>query len=122
MRSLISTAIITACVVGISPSALAAPHMGAHQMQTSIHNSGAPRGHEIGHRQEGRHRHGISVPFDYFDPGLGTDEIGVPPADSTVDAPLLALPSPAVDLPPCRETAAGGVLVLRGTGCTPDKG
>ena len=92
MRNLISAAIVTACVFGIGAPALAAPHMGAqqaphmaaHQMQTSIHNGGGLRGHDHGHRPEGRHRHGISVPFGFFDSAPGPDETGVPPEDPKV--------------------------------------
>ena len=144
MRSLISAAILAISTVGIAAPALAAshmgaqpaphmvvhqaphmgvhqmPHMGVHRVSTPTHIDGFHHDHDDGHRHRGRHRHGFpGEPFGFFDSGVGPDQIGVAPADSYVDPDPAASapPAQAEDQPPCRETGAGGVVILRGTGC-----
>lgn len=103
------------------------PHMGVHRVSTPTHIDGFHHDRDDGHRNRGRHRHGFpGEPFGFFDSGLdpydsgvGPDQIGVAPADSYVDPNQAASapPAQAEEQPPCRETGAGGVVILRGTGC-----
>jgi hypothetical protein len=146
MHRLIPTALVAICALGIAAPALAAPHMGAQEaphmvvqqaphmgvhpvpqmranrVSAPAHFDRAHRDRDDGHHR-GRHRHGFpGDPFGLFDSGLFPDEIGVAPSDAVPyadSAPLVdpAPPAQAEDLPPCRETGAGGVVVLRGTGC-----
>ena len=146
MHRLIYAAIVVTCAVGIGTPAFAASHVGAHPAAAPVHigrtqpfaapHMGAQRmsmpahidrprqDRDDGHRHGGRHRHGFPLePFGYldsgyFDSGVGPDEIGAAPAEPFVEPPPFAPPIPTAELPPCRETGAGGVVVLRGTGCT----
>jgi hypothetical protein len=143
MHNLISATIVAISTVGIAAPALAAshmgaqaaphmvvhqaPHLGVHRVSTPTHIDGFHHDRDDGHRHRGGHRHRIpGEPFGFFDSGVdpydsgvGPDQIGVAPADSYVDpdSAASAPPAQAEDLPPCRETGAGGVVVLRGTGC-----
>jgi|SRR5579862_5762700 hypothetical protein len=138
MRSLLSAAMVAACALGIAAPALAEPHMGAFQtphmgaFQTphmSAHRTLVPRhidrirhDRDDGHRRRGRHGDEFPLlPFDFFDSGAGPDEIGTPSDDPNVGVAPWAPPVTAADLPPCRETGAGGVVVLRGLGCARDQ-
>jgi len=141
MHRLISAAIVVICGVGVgtpahaashmgahpaaapvhigSPHPFAAPHMGPHQMSMSAHIDRTRQDRGERHRHGGRDRNGFPLePFGYFDSAVGPDEIGASPAEPFIDPPSFVPPIPAAELPPCRETGAGGVVVLRGTGCT----
>jgi hypothetical protein len=143
MHKLISATIVAISTIGIAAPALAAshmgaqaaphmvvhqaPHMGVHRVSTPTHTDGFHHDRDDGHRHRGGHRHRIpGEPFGFFDSGLdpydsgvSPDQIGVAPADSYIDPDPAASapPAQAEDQPPCRETGAGGVVILRGTGC-----
>ena len=131
MRSLISAAIAVTCVC-MSVPAYAAPHIGGQSMahaahvggarhvERAVHVEGARHGEREARRHFGHHRDGTSLfPFDFFDDSAaGPEAIGALPEPLIADPAPLAPSTDPADRPPCRETGAGGVVVLRGLGCT----
>jgi hypothetical protein len=121
MREWIAGVIVTTWVGSMAAPAFAAHATGAHQSGTSIHVDGVDANNHDVHRHDSHGRHRIwPVPFG-LESELGPDVTDAPSEAPSVDVSPLAPSNQAVDLPPCREIGAGGVVVLRGMGCARDK-
>lgn len=123
MRTLFSLAIVMACAASTSVPALAQQSMSAHQMPAMSHVGGAGHGSGDMHHHFGHHRHrGTTlVPLGFWDWAPQPDVVVMQPQGAPADAvppPPQAPPTQTADLPPCRETTADGVVVLRGMACT----
>jgi len=121
MRGLISGMIIAACVASTGTPVFAAEAMGTHDNNPPHIGGGHPHpGH--GHHHDGHHRHRfLLAPFGYYESAPAPNVVVVNPDLSGSAAAPPEPPTSAADRPPCQETAAGGVVIFRGTGCTHDK-
>ena len=118
VRKAFSAVVLVAGALGMAAPAFAGQDMSAHPVSAPMEAAG---GHLDGHGQHhGDHRRHRSflLPFGYFEPAPVAAPIYAE-APSVDVAPPEVTPR-ARDLPPCRETS-GGVIVLRGTGCAREK-
>jgi len=119
MRGLISGMIMMTCVASTGTPAFAAEVMSTHAGSTPAHVGGVHPHPDDGHHHERHHRHRPSlVPFGFYESAPAPD---VAADNPDVSSGTVAPPIPSADRPPCQETAAGGVVIFRGIGCTRDK-
>ena len=121
MRSLISGMIMITFVASTGMTAFAAEGMSAHDVGSSAHMGNRPHPGD-GHHHDSHHRHRVTLlPFGFYEWAPAPDVAVVNPDVSSATAAPPDPPMPAADQPPCQETAAGGVVILRGMSCTRDK-
>jgi len=120
MRSLAYAVLAMTCAIGLGAPALAAETMSAHQAPALMPAGSADKDGDDGHHRHGHHRRGLVLPFVFFGPAAAPQVIVAQPDASSPDPAPPPPASQSADQPPCRETSAEGVVILRGTGCTPD--
>jgi len=131
VRPAFAALLVAAGAIGMIAPAFAAQNMSANPMSSpnaidGAHHDGDDRhnhDHDNGNGHDGHHRHRIVlVPFGFYEIAQAPTVVTVNPGAPVVAAPPPPAPEPpAAERPPCRETTADGVVIVRGLGCTSDK-
>jgi hypothetical protein len=126
VRPAFTALVIVAGAIGVIAPAFAAQNMSAAPM---LGPGPAQIGGDAHHHDgdDGRHHDGhpgqrtLLWPFGFYQSAQAPTVITVDPEAPTAARAPPAPEAPAAEPPPCRETTADGVVIIRGLGCTSEK-
>jgi hypothetical protein len=118
VRPAFTALVIVVGVLGVIAPAFAAQNMSAAPML----GPGPAQIGGDGHHHDGHSGQRVLLwPFGFYESAQAPTVITVDPEAPTAARAPPAPEAPAAEPPPCRETTADGVVIIRGLGCTSEK-